>query len=62
MDTNPVHGINYYNLKQVDFDGKIESFNITASEFKKELQLVRTIKLSFIAFVVVGTIALIILL
>jgi subtilisin family serine protease len=34
-DTRPMEGVNYYRLKQVDFDGKIEPFQIIAVEFKR---------------------------
>jgi len=35
-DTNPDLGINYYRLKQVDFDGKIEYSKIISVIFKRE--------------------------
>jgi hypothetical protein len=36
-DMNPYEGINYYRLKQVDFDGRYSYSQIVAVEFKKRL-------------------------
>jgi hypothetical protein len=36
-DMNPYEGINYYRLKQVDFDGRYSYSQIVAVEFKKHL-------------------------
>ncbi|MCX2740651.1 T9SS type A sorting domain-containing protein [Pontibacter anaerobius] len=33
-DTNPAEGINYYRLRQVDFDGAEETSNVVALQFK----------------------------
>ncbi len=33
-DIRPIQGINYYRLKQIDFDGRTEPFQIIAVEFK----------------------------
>ncbi len=39
IDNNPFEGINYYRLKQVDFDGKFSYSQIVAVEFKKQLSV-----------------------
>jgi|TARA_R110000782_G_scaffold80846_4_gene159914 hypothetical protein len=36
-DLNPLNGTTYYRLKQTDFDGKFEYFNIVAVNLEKEL-------------------------
>lgn len=40
LHTNPVPGINYYRLRQVDFDGKETYHKIVAVQFKTEEQVV----------------------
>ncbi|MEE9440267.1 MAG: Calx-beta domain-containing protein [Saprospiraceae bacterium] len=38
-DTNPTNGINYYRLKQIDFDGKYEYSTIIKTNYKKEISV-----------------------
>ena len=37
-DKNPINGINYYRLKQIDFDGNYEYFSVISVESTKEVK------------------------
>ena len=39
QDRNPVLGINYYRLKQIDFDGKFDLSNVRSVNFKGDSQV-----------------------
>ncbi len=39
-DMNPVNGVNYYRLKQMDFDGKYEYSGITVVDFNKRTPVI----------------------
>jgi hypothetical protein len=40
MDENPANGINYYRLKQTDFDGAFEYSKIVSVEFESQVQAI----------------------
>jgi len=43
-DVNPLHGVSYYRLKQTDYDGASETFNVVAVEFYGNSEAVRIVQ------------------
>jgi hypothetical protein len=46
LDNKPLTGINYYRLKQFDFDGKVSTSKIIAVSRENENEILKVIKIT----------------